>query len=132
MSTCQECGDAGQCRVLGLGKAPAAEHFPLRTEPGRPEESSHPLVMNLCACCGRDQLVNDDTVTAEPSGIGPQPLRDQGVEALRTDVAIISPEQLSAAEPNRVLLALPELYKEVRQRYSELNEGSLLDTGALL
>jgi hypothetical protein len=132
VSTCRGCGDAGLCRVLGLGKGPAADHFPLRTEPVRPAESFHPLAMNLCTCCGRAQLVHDGTVTAEPCDIELQALRDQDVEALRTDVAIISPEQLSGAEPNRVLLALPELYKEVRQRYSQLNEGSLLDTGALL
>ena len=69
---------------------------------------------------------------AEPCDIEPQALRDQSVEALRTDVAIISPEQLSGTEPKRVLLALPERYQEVRQRHSQLNEGSLLDTGALL
>jgi hypothetical protein len=132
MSACRERGGAGLCRVLGLGKAPAAEHFPLRTEPVRPTESSHPLAMNLCTCCGRAHLVHDDTVTAEPCGIEPQALRDKGFEALRTDAAIISPVQLSPAEPNCVLLALQELYEEGRQRYSPLNEGSLVDTSAML
>ena len=38
-----------------------------------------------------------------------------------TDVAIISPEQLIAANPDRVLLTLPDLYAEVRARYPQLD-----------
>jgi hypothetical protein len=38
-----------------------------------------------------------------------------------TDVAIISPDQLIAADPDRVLLTLPDLYQEVRARYPELD-----------
>jgi hypothetical protein len=132
VSTCRECADAGLCRVLGLGKAPAADHFPLRTAPVRLAGPSHPPAVNLCTCRGRAQLVHDGTVPVEPCDVEPQALRDLGVEVLRTDGAIISPEQLGGGEPNRVLPALPELLKEVRQWYSQLNEGSLLDTGALL
>ena len=89
MSTWRECSDADLSRVLGLSKAAAAEHFPSRTEPVRLAELSHPLARNLCTCCGRAQLVHDDTVTAEPCGIEPQALRDQTVEALRTDIGAL-------------------------------------------
>lgn len=53
----------------------------------------------------------------------------QGRRMPGTDIAIISPEQLVAADPDRVLLTLPDLYDEVRQRYPELDGRWLVDPG---
>ncbi|MCV7381974.1 transferase [Mycobacterium alsense] len=47
-----------------------------------------------------------------------------------TDVAIISPEQLIAAQPDRVMLTLPDLYDEVRRAYPQLDGRWWLDPGA--
>jgi C-methyltransferase C-terminal domain len=66
-----------------VGKVPAADHFPLASEPVRSEESSHALAMDLCAGCGLAQLSDDDTVTDEPRGIEPQALRDQAARAVK-------------------------------------------------
>ena len=66
MSTCPGCGGTNLSRVLDLSKMTAAQHFPLATEPVRSKESSNPLAMDLCICCGFAQLGHDDdTVTAE-------------------------------------------------------------------
>jgi hypothetical protein len=83
MSTCRGCGGTNRCRVVDLGGVPAADDFPLVTEPVRPIESSHPLAMDLCARCGLAQLAADDTFTAEPRGIEPQALRNQAADAVR-------------------------------------------------
>jgi C-methyltransferase C-terminal domain/Putative zinc binding domain len=53
----------------------------------------------------------------------------QGRRMPGTDVAIISPEQLIADEPDHVLLTLPDLYDEVRQRYPQLSERWFVDPG---
>ena len=37
-----------------------------------------------------------------------------------TDIPIVSPEDLVSADPDRVLLTLPDLYAEVRLRFPEL------------
>jgi hypothetical protein len=83
MSNCRGCGDTELHRVLDLGSVPAGDDFPPVTAPVRPEESSHPLAMDLCARCGLAQLAHDDTAAAEPRGIEPQALRDQAAEAVR-------------------------------------------------
>ena len=71
MSTCRGCGGTNLSRVLDLSKVPAAQHFPLATEPVRSEGSSNPLVMDLCIRCVPAQLAHDDdTVTAELRRIG--------------------------------------------------------------
>jgi hypothetical protein len=82
MSECRGCANANLHRVLDLGKVPAADHFPLATEPIRPDEAAHPLAMDLCAVCGLAQLAEDDTVTDEPRGVEPQALRDQAATAV--------------------------------------------------
>lgn len=53
----------------------------------------------------------------------------QGRRMPGTDVAIISPEQLIADEPDHVLLTLPDLYDEVRQRYPQLDGRWFVDPG---
>src|SRR5947209_8459257 len=83
MSTCRGCGGTDLRRALDLGTVPAGDDFPPAAEPVRPEESSHPLAMDICGRCGLAQLAHDDTVTAEPRGIEPQALRDQAAEAVR-------------------------------------------------
>lgn len=80
---CRGCGGTELNRVLDLGKAPAADHFPLVSDPISPEEAAHPLAMDLCIGCGLAQLADDDTVTEEPRGIEPQALRDQAADAVR-------------------------------------------------
>lgn len=82
MSTCRGCGDAGLRRVLDIGNVPAADHFPLAAEPIAPEETAHPLAMDLCTTCGLAQLADDDTVADEPRGVEPQVLRDQAADAV--------------------------------------------------
>ena len=83
MSVCRGCGGTGLSRVLDVGKVPAADQYPLATEPVRSEESSHLLSMDLCTLCGLAQPSDDDTVTAEPRGIEPQALRDQAACAVK-------------------------------------------------
>jgi hypothetical protein len=83
MITCRGCGGTDLRRVLDLGTVPAGDDFPPVAEPVRPEESSHPLAMDLCGRCGLAQLAHDDTAAAEPRGIEPQALRDQAAEAVR-------------------------------------------------
>lgn len=80
---CRACGCADLDRVLDLGMVPAADNFPPATEAVRPEESSHPLAMDLCARCGLAQLADDDTEAAEPRGVEPQALRDQAADAIQ-------------------------------------------------
>lgn len=83
MSTCRACGGTDLSRVLDLGNVPAADNFPLATEPVSPAESAHALAMDLCGCCGLAQLADDDTETSEPRGIEPQALRDQAADAVQ-------------------------------------------------
>lgn len=54
----------------------------------------------------------------------------QGRRIPGTDIEIISPEQLIAAAPDRVLLTLPDLYDEIRQRYPQLEGRWFIDRGA--
>ena len=82
MIGCRGCGEADLSRVLDLGKVPAADHFPLATDPVRAEEASHALAMDVCGACGLAQLADDDTVTDEPRGVEPQALKDQAEAAI--------------------------------------------------
>ncbi len=45
----------------------------------------------------------------------------QGRRIPGTDIAIISPDQLISADPDHVLLTLPDLYDEVRRSYPQLD-----------
>jgi hypothetical protein len=62
---------------------PAADHFPLNTEPVSPQETMHELAMDLCGCCGLAQLADDDTRAEEPRGIESQAFRDQAADAVQ-------------------------------------------------
>src|SRR6476661_3821186 len=83
MTACRGCGKAHLSRVLDLGKVPAADHFPLATDPVRSEENSHRLAMEVCHACGLAQLVDDDTIADEPRGVEPQALKDQAQDAIQ-------------------------------------------------
>ena len=48
-----------------------------------------------------------------------------------TDVPIISPAELVAGEPDRVLLTLPDLLEEVRRAYPQLEGRWRIDDAAL-
>jgi C-methyltransferase C-terminal domain/Putative zinc binding domain/Methyltransferase domain len=54
----------------------------------------------------------------------------QGRRIPGTDVPIVSPEQLIAADPDDVLLTLVDLYDEIRERYPELDGRWTVDPGA--
>ena len=82
MIGCRGCGKADFTRVLDLGKVPAADHFPLATDPVRADEAAHALAMDLCHVCGLAQLADDDTVTDEPRAVEPQALKDQAEAAI--------------------------------------------------
>jgi hypothetical protein len=83
MVECRGCGHPALSRVLDLGKVPAADYFPLATDPVRAEETSHPLAMDICHACGLAQLIDDDTVAEEPRNIEPQAVRDQAEAAIK-------------------------------------------------
>ncbi|MFH5232761.1 class I SAM-dependent methyltransferase [Antrihabitans spumae] len=79
---CRACASSDTVRVLDLGKAPAADFFPLAEDPVSTSETTHDLAMDLCRVCGLAQLADDDTVTDEPRGVEPQALRDQAEDAI--------------------------------------------------
>ncbi|MFC7448794.1 transferase [Rhodococcus daqingensis] len=82
--TCRACPGTETDRLLDLGNVPAADFFPLASTPVSPDESAHPLAMDLCKRCGLAQLADDDTIADEPRGVEPQALKDQAVDAIRT------------------------------------------------
>ena len=56
---CRGCGSTRGEVVLDLGDQPAADHFPLVSDPG--PDPRHPLAMWWCAECGLAQLRDDAT-----------------------------------------------------------------------
>ncbi|RJO73512.1 methyltransferase domain-containing protein [Nocardia panacis] len=56
----------------------------------------------------------------------------QGRRMPGTDIPIVAPAELLAAAPDLVLLTLPDLLAEVRERYPELDGRWLLDEPAVL
>jgi hypothetical protein len=82
MNACRGCGKSNLSRILDLGKVPAADYFPLSTDPVCADEASHALTMDLCGDCGLAQLADDDTVPDEPRGVEPQALKDQAADAI--------------------------------------------------
>jgi hypothetical protein len=83
MSTCRGCGESDLARAVDLGKVPAADLFPLATDPVNDSESMHALAMDVCLVCGLAQLADDDTVAEEPRGVEPRALRDQAEVAIK-------------------------------------------------
>ena len=66
--------------VLDLGDQPAADHFPLASDPG--PDPRHPLAMWWCAGCGLAQLLEDPTVAEEPRAIEPRAAVRQAHQAV--------------------------------------------------
>lgn len=83
MTTCRGCGKPDTVTVLDLGSVPAADCFPLASDPVDPGETSHTLAMVVCRSCGLAQLDRDDTVVDEPRGVEPEALKSQAAEAVR-------------------------------------------------
>ena len=52
----------------------------------------------------------------------------QGRRMPGTNVPIIAPEELVAADPDRVLLTLPDIREEVSRRYPQLDERWYVDS----
>jgi C-methyltransferase C-terminal domain/Putative zinc binding domain/Methyltransferase domain len=78
---CRACRSPEGQVVLDLGDQPAADHFPVRDDPG--PDGVHPLQMWLCASCGLAQLRTDPTVPEEPRGAEPAALVAQAADAVR-------------------------------------------------
>ncbi|HEX5089004.1 MAG TPA: methyltransferase domain-containing protein [Nocardioides sp.] len=77
---CRGCRSTRGQVVLDLGDQPAADHFPLATDPG--PDPRHPLAMWWCADCGLAQLLADATVPDEPRAIEPRAAVRQAHEAV--------------------------------------------------
>lgn len=84
MTSCRWCA-ADTVVVLDLGEQPAADHFPLPTDPL--PDAVNPLAMALCPSCGLAQIENDATVPEEPRGVEPRALREQANNAVARVVA---------------------------------------------
>jgi len=82
--SCRWCGATCEI-VLDLGEQPAADHFPLPTDPL--PDAAYPLRMALCRSCGLAQLAEDATVPDEPRGVEPAASRAQAEYAVRRLVA---------------------------------------------
>ena len=67
---CRGCRSTRGEVVLDLGEQPAADHFPLSTDPG--PDPRHPLAMWWCADCGLAQLLADATCAEEPRALEPR------------------------------------------------------------
>lgn len=63
------------------------------------------------------------------SGIADGSPAKQGRRLPGTDVEIISPEQLLAADPDRILLTLPDLYDELQRTYPQFDGRWWVDNG---
>ncbi|OBG42580.1 transferase [Mycobacterium alsense] len=79
-------------------------------------------VPSLFAMAGVDRRLMRAVADASPA--------KQGRRVPGTDIAIISPEELIAAEPDVVMLTLPDLYEEVRRAYPPLDGRWSVDPGA--
>ena len=77
--------------MLDLGDQPAADHFPLVSDPG--PDPRHPLAMWWCADCGLAQLRDDTTVPDEPRAIEPRAAVRQAYEAVDEllDAGLLTP-----------------------------------------
>ena len=68
-------------RVLDLGNVPAADYFPLATDPVRTDEASHALAMDVCHACGSRNWRRRHRPD-EPRGVEPRALKDQAEAAI--------------------------------------------------
>lgn len=88
---CRGCRSTTGEVVLDLGGQPAADRFPLASEPG--PDPRHPLSMWWCAECGLAQLYDDVTVADEPRAIEPRAAVRQAYDAVEDllAAALITP-----------------------------------------
>ena len=88
---CRGCRSTRGEVVLDLGDQPAADHFPLVSDPG--PDPRHPLAMWWCADCGLAQLRDDTTVPDEPRAIEPRAAVRQAYEAVDEllDAGLLTP-----------------------------------------
>ncbi|SDO73478.1 Putative zinc binding domain-containing protein [Nakamurella panacisegetis] len=77
---CRACTAVDPVVVLDLGTQPAADHFPLMTDPG--PDAAFPLAMRLCRSCGLAQLDDDLSEADEPRAVEPEALRLQAAQAV--------------------------------------------------
>ena len=77
---CRGCRSTAGEVVLDLGDQPAADHFPLASDPG--PDPRHPLAMWWCGDCGLAQLLADATVAEEPRAIEPRAAVRQAHDAV--------------------------------------------------
>jgi hypothetical protein len=80
-------------------------------------------VVSLFNIAGVDRQLMRAVADASPA--------KQGRRIPGTDVVIISPERLVAADPDLVLLTLPDLYDEVSREYPQLDGRWEFDPGAV-
>jgi hypothetical protein len=66
--------------VHDLGEQPAADHFPLASDPG--PDPRHPLAMWWCGNCGLAQLMTDASVPDEPRAVEPRAAVQQARDAV--------------------------------------------------
>lgn len=77
---CRWCSGTNGVLVLDAGLQPAADLFPLPTDPVPDPE--HPLRMVQCTDCGLAQLESDPTTPEEPRGVEPAALVAQAEDAV--------------------------------------------------
>jgi hypothetical protein len=111
----QGAAESHATRLRSWLEAQAAEH---RTVYGYGASSRVPALFSIA---GIDRRLIVAVADASPA--------KQGRRIPGTDVAIVSPEQLIAGEPDQVLLMLPDLRDEVRQSYPQLDRCWSLDPG---
>lgn len=98
---CRGCRSSDGQVVLDLGDQPAADHFPLATDPG--PDPRHPLAMWWCAGCGLPQLLSDATTPDEPRAIEPRAAVEQAHAAVDEllDAGLLPPgEYVEFASPH--------------------------------
>ncbi len=78
---CRWCTSTDGSLVLDAGSQPAADHFPLPSDPL--PDAEHPMRMVICTACGLVQLESDPTTPEEPRGVEPAALVAQAEEAVR-------------------------------------------------
>ncbi|HEY4459400.1 MAG TPA: methyltransferase domain-containing protein [Pseudonocardiaceae bacterium] len=89
MLTCRACDSTRGEIVLDLGEMPAADAFPLLSDPGPDPE--FPLRMWQCARCGLAQLAEDPTTPDEPRGVEPAALVAQARDAVQRVSGLLRP-----------------------------------------
>lgn len=67
LSTCRACGSTEVTTVLDFGDQPAADHFPVKDDPG--PDPLWPLAVVLCGACGLAQLGHHSPAEEQPRAV---------------------------------------------------------------